>query len=106
MSRVLLSSLFVLSLSATGAMADEMTGYISDAHCGAKHSTVSEKNTKCVVDMCIKGGSDPVLVKDGKVMKFDEASKKMAVEHAGQMVKIDGSMEGETVKISSIEKAQ
>ncbi len=106
MNKVLLSSLFALSLCATSAVAEEMTGYISDAHCGAKHNTVSEKNTKCVVDMCIKGGSDPVLVKDGKVMKFDDASKKMAVEHAGQMVKIDGSMEGDSIKITSIDKAQ
>lgn len=106
MNKILFSSLLAVSLCSTAAFADEMTGYISDAHCGAKHSTVSEKNTKCVVDMCIKGGSDPVLVKDGKVMKFDDASKKMAVEHAGQMVKIDGSMDGDMVKISSIEKAQ
>lgn len=106
MNKILFSSLLAVSLCSTAAFADEMTGYISDAHCGAKHSTVSEKNTKCVVDMCIKGGSDPVLVKDGKVMKFDDASKKMAVEHAGQMVKIDGNMDGDMVKISSIEKAQ
>ena len=106
MSKFLFSSFLAVSLCSTGALANEMTGYISDAHCGAKHDSVSEKNTKCVVDMCIKGGSDPVLVKDGKVMKFDDASKKMAVEHAGQMVKIDGTMDGDMVKISSIEKAQ
>ncbi len=105
MSKFLFSSLLAVSLCSTAVMAEEMTGYISDAHCGAKHDAVSEKNTKCVVDTCIKGGADPVLVKDGKVMKFDDASKKMAVEHAGQMVKINGTMDGDTVKISSIENA-
>lgn len=106
MSKILFSSLLAVSLCSTAAFADEMTGYISDAHCGAKHSSPSAANTKCVVDMCIKGGSDPVLVKDGKVMKFDDASKKMALAHAGENVKIDGSMEGDMVKISSIDKAQ
>jgi hypothetical protein len=106
MSKFLLSSLLAVSLCSTAAMADEMTGYVSDAHCGAKHDAPSAKNTKCVVDMCIKGGSDPVLVKEGKVMKFDDASKKMAVAHAGENVKIDGTMNGDMIKINSIDKAE
>ena len=61
--------------------------------------------TKCV-NGCLKGGSDPVLVSDGKVMKFDADSKEKALAHAGEMVKIDGSMEGDSVKINSIEAAK
>ncbi len=105
MKKLVSASLMTAALCATGAMADELTGYISDAHCGAKHDKVSAANTKCVVDMCLKGGADPVLVKDGKVMKFDAASRDKAVAHAGENVKIDGTVEGDTVKITSIDKA-
>ena len=91
--------------SVLGAFAEDISGYVSDAHCGAKHDAVSEANTKCVKG-CLKGGSDPVLVSNGKVMKFDADSKEKAMAHAGEMVKIDGSMEGDSVKINSIEAAK
>lgn len=97
---VVLGSAFCL-----GTFADEMSGYISDAHCGAKHDAVSAANTKCI-NGCLKGGSDPVLVSNGKVMKFDADSKAQAVAHAGESVKIDGTVTGDTVKINSIEAAK
>jgi hypothetical protein len=106
LKKLALGCFIALSTLTVAATAEEMTGYISDAHCGAKHSTVSEKNTKCVKDMCIKGGADPVLVSSGKVVKFDGDSKDKAKEYAGQNVKIDGTMEGDTLKISSISAAQ
>jgi hypothetical protein len=88
-----------------GVFAEDLSGYISDAHCGAKHDAVSAANTKCI-NACLKGGSDPVLVSEGKVMKFDADSKAQAVAHAGETVKIDGTVTGDTVKINSIEAAK
>lgn len=96
--------LLFATVSATFAFAEDITGYVSDAHCGAKHSTVSAANSKCVAG-CLKGG-DPVLVSNGKVLTFDADSKEKAKAHAGENVKIDGSLEGDTVKISSISKAE
>jgi hypothetical protein len=95
-----------VALAPAALVADQITGYISDAHCGAAHSSVSAANTTCI-NKCLKGGSDPVLVSEGKVMKFADAdSKNKAKGFAGQNVTIDGSMEGDTVKINSIDKAQ
>ena len=105
MKKFVVATFLAASLCSVAAFADEMTGYISDAHCGAKHDKVSAANTKCVVDMCVKGGADPVLVKDGKVMKFDADSAAKAKPFAGQEVKIDGTLDGDTVKITSIDKA-
>lgn len=105
MKKLVLGSFLAASLCSFSAFADELTGYISDSHCGAKHNKVSDANTKCVSDMCIKGGADPVLVKDGKVWKFDADSKEKAKAFAGQEVKIDGTLDGDTVKITSIDKA-
>ena len=106
MKKLVFASILGASLCSVAAFADDITGYISDAHCGAKHSAPSAANTKCIVDMCIKGGSDPVLVKDGKVMKFDDASKDKAKAFAGQNVKIDGSMSDDTVTVNTINSVQ
>lgn len=106
MKKLVLASFLTVSLGSVAAFADAFSGYISDAHCGAKHSSVSAANTKCVVDMCIKGGSAPVLVSDGKVIKFDDDSATKAKAFAGQMVKIDGSMDGDVLKVTSIDKAE
>jgi hypothetical protein len=105
MKKLFMASFLAVSLCSVAAFAEEMTGYISDSNCGAQHSSPSAANTKCLQG-CMKKGADPVLVSNGKVMKFDDESKAKAKAFLGDNVKIDGSMEGDTVKISSIEKAE
>lgn len=105
MKKLVLASFLTVSLCSVGAFAEEMTGYISDAHCGAKHDSVSAANTKCI-QACLKKGADPVLVSNGKVMKFDSDSAAKAKEYAGDNVKIDGTMDGDMIKINSISKAE
>lgn len=106
MKKLILASILGASLCSITVYADDISGYISDANCGAKHSSPSAANTKCVVDMCMKKGADPVLVSDGKVIKFDEASKEKAKAFGGDNVKIDGTMNGDVITISSIDKAK
>ncbi len=105
MKKLVFASVLAASLCSFGAFADELSGYVSDAHCGAAHNSPSAANTQCI-NKCLKGGSDPVLVSNGKVMKFDADSKEKARAFAGDNVKIDGTVEGDVVKISSIDKAQ
>jgi len=105
MKKFVLATFLVASVGSVAALADQITGYVSEAGCGAKHSTVSAANTKCV-EGCLKKGSDPVLVSEGKVIKFDADSKEKAKAFAGQNVKIDGTMDGDLVKINSIDKAE
>jgi hypothetical protein len=105
MKKLVLASFLTVSLCSVGAFAEEMTGYISDAHCGANHNSVSTANTKCI-QTCLKKGSDPVLVSNGKVMKFDSDSAQKAKAYAGENVKIDGTMDGDQIKINSISKAE
>jgi len=104
MKKFVVATFLAASLCSVAAFADEWTGYVSDAHCGAAHDKVSDANSKCV-DTCMKKGSDPVFIHDGKVLKFDADSATKAKAYAGQQVKIDGSLDGETVKITSIDKA-
>ena len=104
MKKFVLATFLAASVGSVVALADSISGYVSESGCGAKHSTVSEKNTKCV-EGCLKKGADPVLVSDGKVMKFDADSKEKAKSFAGQNVKIDGTLDGDVVKVTSIDKA-
>jgi hypothetical protein len=104
MKRLVIASLFLASVGSLTAMAEEMTGYISDSHCGAKHHEVSDANTKCV-NGCLKN-SDAVLVVGDKVMKLDADSSAKAKAFAGQNVKVTGSVDGGVVKIDTIAKAE
>jgi hypothetical protein len=89
----------VAGMSAFGA---EITGFIGDAKCGAKHADASEASAKCAAT-CLKAGSDPVLVtKDGKVYKIAAASKDKAMAHAAKTVTVTGNISGDTLTIDSI----
>jgi hypothetical protein len=105
MKKLLFGSVLGLSLFSFAAFADTLTGYVSESHCADKHNTPSEANTKCI-QTCLKGGSDPVLVNNGKVYKFDAASRDKAIAHAGENVKIDGTLNGDTVAVSSIQSQE
>ncbi len=103
MKKLFAGSLLLTSLFAVSAMADEWTGFVGDSKCAAKHIGASAKDEACAKN-CVKGGADPVfLTGDGKVLTFDADSKAKAIEHAGETVKINGSLAGTTVTISSIE---
>lgn len=105
MKKLVLASLLSVSLGSFAAFADDISGFVSDSHCGAAHNAPSAASTACI-NKCLKGGSDPVLVSNGKVMQFDSDSKAKAKSFAGENVKIDGTMNGDTVTINNIEKAQ
>ena len=92
-----------LSLCGVSAFAESFTGYISDANCGAKHNDGSEKSIACVKG-CVKKGAAAVLVVGDKVYKIDDGSK--VADYLGQKVTVNGSVEGDTVTIQSVEPAK
>lgn len=88
------------SLLAASAFAGEWKGTISDSKCAAGHADASEKSMKCA-QACVKSGkAEAVLVSDGKVYKFSDASK--VAEHVGHKVVIAGNLDGETIKVDSV----
>lgn len=97
MKKVLVAAAFVLSFSAVSAFAEEWTGVIGDAKCGAKHGT--DMNAKCV-ESCVKGGAAPVFIVGDKVYKIADPSKVM--EHLGHKVTITGTMAEDTVTVEQI----
>ena len=80
-----------------------LTGWISDSKCGAKgaNAKAGECTTKCVKEK----GAKYVFVNDAdqKVYVIDAQDKVAA--HAGHHVTVKGSVEGDTLKLSSIDMA-
>ncbi len=97
-------------LAAQGALAAEITGYVSDAKCaasGAKAKTAAEwikpaAFENCVKD-CVKDGSEAVFVtEDNKMLKFDAASLDKMKAHLGHKVRVTGSVAGNVLKVDSV----
>lgn len=104
MRKLTLAATILGSMFAFSAFGEEMTGVISDSHCGAAHAEASAAAEKCVAK-CVKGGSAPVFVSEGKVYQIDADSKSKVMSHLGHKVTINGSVEGDTVKIDSVKMA-
>lgn len=89
----------VLAMAADGSW----TGYISDSQCGVKgaNDKAGECTTKCVKEH----GAKYVFVNDAdKKVYVVDAQDKVAA-HAGHHVTVKGSVEGETLKLTSIDMA-
>jgi triosephosphate isomerase len=79
------------------------TGWISDSQCGAKgaNAKAGECTTKCVKEH----GAKYVFVNDAdKKVYVVDAQDKVAA-HAGHHVTVKGSVDGDTLKLSSIDMA-
>ena len=78
------------------------TGYIADSKCGAK--AAHEGAAECTVK-CVKEGAKYVFVDDAdkKVYAIDDQEKVAA--HAGHHVTVKGSVEGDNLKLTSVEMA-
>ena len=93
---VMLSLLFVtIAYAADGTW----TGYISDAHCGAKEDLAT--HAACA-KKCVKGGEAPVFVVGDKVYAI--SNPKMVAKFIGEKVKITGSITDKSISIGKISK--
>ena len=77
------------------------TGWVTDTHCGAKGAKEGHADcaNKCVKDQGAKYAL--VTPSDGKVYVLDPQAK--GAEHAGHHVKVTGTVEGDTLKVTKIE---
>ena len=89
-----------LTLAADGSW----TGYISDSHCGAKGA--KDGHADCAAKCVKEKGASYVFVndKDHKVYNIDAQDKVAA--HAGHHVTVKGSVDGDNLKLASIDMAQ
>ncbi len=92
-----------LVLSGLAMAADHSwTGYIADSDCGAK--AANDLARECTIK-CVKEGAKYVFVDDAnkKVYAIDDQQK--VAEHAGHHVVVKGTIDGGTLKLTSIDVA-
>ena len=80
-------------------------GLVTDDRCGGRHDMDSGKSPMECTKMCVRNGSKYVLVEGDK--KYDLAGNESELDaQAGQRVKIIGSLDGNTIKVTSINSGQ
>lgn len=89
--------------AAAKASAETYTGWIVDEYCGAKNANADGKN--CTLDCHKKGAKLVLYVPDTKkTIVLDD--QKLAETNVGKQVKVTGTMDGDTLKVSKIEPAK
>jgi hypothetical protein len=90
--------------SAGDAKGTSITGYITDSHC--KDMGAKEGHKDCALK-CAKEKGGKLGVWDAANSKFYALDdQKKAEEFAGMTVTVTGTVEGETLKVASIAKAE
>jgi hypothetical protein len=78
------------------------TGYIADSKCGAK--AAHEGAAECTVK-CVKEGAKYVFVNDADKKVYAIADQDKVAAHAGHHVTVKGSVEGDNLKLTSVDMA-
>jgi hypothetical protein len=107
-SALLLSTVLLLIAPALPFAAEQTwSGKISDSACGAKHEEAAEGQgvmaDRDCTQACIRGGSNYVLVVDGKVFQIANQDNKDLATHAGHTVKMTGELKGNAITVSKVE---
>jgi hypothetical protein len=89
-----------LSFTATGAFAENLTGYVADAMCAKDPKTVSSADHAACAKKCIQGGEKPVLVVGDKV--YTITNPDTLVPHAGHKVTVDGDVKGDALTVKTV----
>lgn len=94
------------SSNETSAAETTVIGYISDGMCGMKHMSGMGDDKSCTL-ACVKQGSKFVLAdRDHKrVYQLDKTGQEKARDFAGQKVKVTGTLNGKTIRVTAIEAA-
>ena len=97
-----LLTLLALLLTPALALAGEWTGWITDDHCGAKGAKAGHADC---AKKCLEDGSKLVFYNtaDKKIYQLDHQD--LAAANLGHEVKVTGDLEGDTIKVASIDTA-
>jgi hypothetical protein len=94
------------ALFAAAALAESWTGHVMDVMCKSKDA--ASHTRQCAIG-CAKSGYG-LVTSDGKFVKFDEqgnaktlAMLKSASQDKDLKVKVSGTLDGEVIKVESIE---
>jgi hypothetical protein len=78
------------------------SGVVTDSYCGAKHTRNASLSSAECVRACIRDGAGYVLV-DGDTSYSLQGNTNELAKAAGQRVRVVGSLQGQTINVSSID---
>ncbi|HEV2491639.1 MAG TPA: DUF5818 domain-containing protein [Terriglobia bacterium] len=79
-------------------------GSISDSMCGLKHM-MPGGDKACTLE-CVKSGAKFVLADEANKKVYQLSDQDKAKDFAGAKVKVTGTLNGDTIEVSSIEAAK
>ena len=79
------------------------TGWISDSQCGAKGANAGARD--CTIKCVKEHGAKYVFVNDADKKVYVVDAQDKVADHAGHHVTVKGTVEGDTLKLKSIEMA-
>ena len=102
-SMVIVAALFAATLAM--AADNSWTGWISDSQCGVKGANDKPGTAECTTKCVKEHGAKYVFVNDAdKKVYVVDAQDKVAA-HAGHHVTVKGTVDGDTLKLTSIDMA-
>ena len=97
------ATFLLLALSASMFGAD-YKGWFSDDSCGAGNAS-SDKDRRDCAERCLKGGSAAVFVTEGDGKVYKVAGSVKPLDYIQNKVKVSGTLKGDTLTITKVEKA-
>src|SRR5690349_8399946 len=95
--RMKIAVMIGLLLSAAAlARAEQLTGFLSDAKCGAGGKGGAAAHAACA-KKCVEAGQAVVLVTADKVYKISNQDKVKG--HVGEKVQVEGKVDGDTIEV-------
>ena len=82
-----------------------MTGWISDSQCGAKGANDKAGTAECTVKCVKEHGAKYVFVNDADKKVYVVDAQDKVAGHAGHHVTVKGTVDGDTLKLASIDMA-
>lgn len=93
--------------AALSAKPSTLEGKVGDAMCGMKHMMANDE-AGCTRG-CVKKGSDYALIVNNKVYTLktsSDATKNQLDKLAGQVAKVTGEVNGDTIQVTSVQAAK
>jgi hypothetical protein len=87
--------------AAASAAQQTYDGFITCSRCGAKHPASSSRNASDCTRICVHGGASFALI-DGDEVYILEGNLSQVKEFAGERATIAGTLNGHTIKVSSV----
>jgi len=97
--------LLAAGISLAAPKQQTFVGSISDSMCGLKHMMPGQSDKDCTLE-CVKAGSKFVLADTAKNKVYQLSDQEKPKAFAGEKVRVTGTLQGDTIQVSSIVAAK